>query len=61
MKIKWIRATAFIKSKLGICCSDKCFGRAVVEVNIPAVKVKRCLCEKHALEFKNILKSEVEI
>jgi hypothetical protein len=56
MKNKWIRALAFIKSKLGICCSNRCFKRAVVEVNIPAIKVKRCLCEIHALEFQNILK-----
>jgi hypothetical protein len=56
MKNKWIRALACIKSKLGICCTDKCFKRAVVEINISAVKVKRCLCEKHALEFQNILK-----
>ena len=56
MKSKWIRALAFIKSKLGICCSDKCFKRAAIEINIPTVKVKRCLCEKHALEFQNILK-----
>lgn len=56
MKNKWIRFLVFLKSKLGICCSDRCFQRATVEINITAVKVKRCLCEKHALEFQNILK-----
>jgi hypothetical protein len=40
MKNKWIRALAFIKSKLGICCSNRCFKRAVVEVILPDIKVK---------------------
>ena len=55
-KYKWIRFSAGIKSKLGICCGDRCFKRANVEINITAVNVKRCLCYKHAFEFQDILK-----
>lgn len=51
MKEKIIGIQAFIKRKLGFCNTKGCWERADYDIEIPNIKVKRCLCEKHLEKF----------
>jgi len=53
MKIKDKLLTK-IKRKLGICTHIKCFNKAIYDIEIPTVKHKGCLCEKHFKEVKDM-------
>lgn len=55
MKDKLIVLNEAIKTKLGLCCSKGCFHRAVVDVNLPQVNIKRCLCDKHLKKLQKKL------
>ena len=47
--------TASIKTKLGFCCYHGCCKRAVAEMQIPVLNVKRGLCPEHLKEFNKKL------
>ena len=48
---KIISIQAFIKRKLGFCNTKGCWKKADYDIEIPIIKAKRCLCEKHLKEF----------
>lgn len=50
---KIIGIQAFIKRKLGFCNTKGCWRRAEYDIEIPVIKAKRCLCEKHLDEILN--------
>lgn len=50
---KIISIQAFIKRKLGFCNTKGCWNIAYYDVEIPNIKVKRCLCKKHLAELIN--------
>lgn len=52
MKDRLIVLNAAIKTKLGLCCSKGCFHKAVADVSLPQVNVKRGLCNKHLKELR---------
>lgn len=61
MKDIFIRLNAAVKMKLGICCSKGCHRKATADIYISAIKTKRCLCNKHLLDFQKMnLKSHIE-
>ncbi|NFG59681.1 hypothetical protein FC778_13445 [Clostridium botulinum] len=59
MRNKLIAWNVAIKTKLGLCCSKGCFHRAVVDVNLPQVNVKRCLCDKYLRNCRKIYQVEL--
>ena len=54
VKDRLIEASGNIKTKLGICCHKRCFHRAVADIVFPQINLKRCLCEKHLIEFQKM-------
>lgn len=52
-----IGASTFIKSKLGLCNSKSCYRKAVGEVEIECINIKRCLCKKHLKQYKELTKN----
>ncbi len=59
MRNQWIRFIAFIKMLLGICCSNKCHEKATVTIEIPIVKIRRCLCTKHYIELEKKIRKDI--
>lgn len=47
-----------LKSILGLCGCKGCFGRAVVDIEVPVINHKGCLCEKHFDEVLAIVHDE---
>lgn len=43
----------FVKRKLGFCNTKGCWEIVDYDVEIPNIKVKRCLCKKHLAELIN--------
>lgn len=43
-----------IKKFLGLCEYKHCFHRSIAEINIPAINVKRGICNKHLQEIMKI-------
>ena len=51
-----IEASVFIKNRLGLCNSKGCYRKAVEEIEIECINVKRCLCKKHLEQYKELTK-----
>lgn len=47
-----------LKASLGLCSRRGCFRRAVVDIEIPVLNHKGCLCEKHFDEVLEIVNDE---
>ena len=56
MKDLFIEINAKLKKILGLCNSKRCYKKATADIYIPVIDTKRCLCDKHLLEFHRILK-----
>lgn len=54
MKDLFIEINAKLKKILGLCNSKHCYKRAIADIYIPAIDTKRCLCDKHLLEFQKM-------
>lgn len=51
-----IEASVFIKNRLGLCNSKGCYRKAVEEIDIECINIKRCLCKKHLEQYKELTK-----
>lgn len=51
-----IEAGIFIKGKLGLCNSKGCYRKAVEDIEIECINIKRCLCKKHLEQYKELTK-----
>lgn len=60
MKELFIKIKANIKMFLGICNGRGCFKKSTIELYIPIIDTKRCVCKKHFQEFKKA-NSEVNV
>lgn len=56
MKVKdlFIEIKAKFKKILGLCNSKHCYKKATADIYLPAIDTKRCLCNKHLLEFQKM-------
>lgn len=60
VKELFIRINANIKMLLGICNGKGCLNKSTIELYIPIIDTKRCVCEKHFQEFKKV-NSEINV
>lgn len=51
-----IEASVFIKNRLGLCNTKGCYRKAVEEIEIECINIKRCLCKKHLGQYKELTK-----
>lgn len=49
---------AFIKRKLGLCNAKGCYEKAVKDIELERINVKRCLCKKHLEKYKELFKED---
>lgn len=57
MKGLILGAKAFIKKKLGLCSTKGCHEKAIGEITIDCINIKRCLCKKHLEGYKEFMES----
>lgn len=51
-----IETSVFIKNRLGLCNTKGCYRKAVEEIEIECINIKRCLCKKHLEQYKELTK-----
>ena len=61
MKGVIIKTKAFIKQKLGLCNTNGCCEKAIGEIRIDCIKVKRSLCQKHLELYKKLTEKEYSV
>lgn len=49
-----LEARTFIKRNLGLCNTKGCYKKAIGEIRIDCINVKRCLCKKHLELYKEL-------